>query len=448
MSNTTAPSGGEHVSTNQARIAELARRHAGKGLDNIHPFMDLDWLQEAYQRTRKDGAPGIDGVTWEAYGGNLDANLRSLLHRAKSGSYQAPPVRRVHIPKGTGGETRPIGIPTLEDRVLQRAVLMLLEPILEQEFLSCSYGFRPGRSAHQALERIWQGTSNDGMTWIVDVDISKFFDTLVHERLREMVHQRVRDGVVMRLIGKWLNAGVMEAGHRQAVEKGTPQGGVISPLLANLYLHDVLDVWMKQIVPPYLRGKVFLVRYADDLVIGCELRQDAEMLMRVLPKRLGKYGLTMHPEKTRLVAFGPPVSRDGKDRDGNSPESFAFLGFTHYWGLSSGGRWVVKRKTASNRLTRAITGISAWCRSNRHRPLREQHKDLCAKVNGHYAYYGITGNSRCIANFVHEVKRRWRFWLDRRGGKVRLTWDRFVKILNYLPLPPPRIVHSVYAAKP
>jgi len=448
MSNTTVPCDGERVSTNQARIAELARRHAGKGLDNIHPFLDMDWLREAYQRTRKNGAPGVDGVTWAAYGDNLEANLRTLLQKAKSGSYQAPPVRRVHIPKGTEGETRPIGIPTLEDRVLQRAVLMLLEPIVEQEFLDTSYAFRPGRSAHQALQRIWRGTMEEGMTWIVDVDIQKFFDTLDHGCLREMVNQRVRDGVVNRLIGKWLKAGVMENGHWHEAEQGTPQGGVISPLLANLYLHDVLDVWLKQVVPPYLKGKIFLVRFADDLAIGCELRQDAEMLMRVLPKRLGKYGLTMHPEKTRLVAFGPPVTRDGKDRDGNPPGTFTFLSFTHYWGLSSGGRWTVKRKTASKRLTRAISVISEWCRDNRHRPIREQHKDLCAKVNGHYAYFGITGNGRCIANFAHEVRRRWRYWLDRRGGKVRLSWQRFMKILSWLPLPSPRIVHSYSAAKP
>jgi RNA-directed DNA polymerase len=444
----TAQSGRDNVSTTQDRIAALARRHAGTGLDNIHPFMDLEWLREAYQRTRKDGAPGIDGVTWEDYGKHLESNLRSLLDRAKSGSYRAPPVKRVYIPKGTGGETRPIGIPTLEDRVLQRAVLMLLEPIVEREFLDCSYAFRPGRSAHQALQRIWRGTSVEGMTWVVDVDIRKFFDSLDHECLRVMVHQRVRDGVVKRLIGKWLQAGVMEAGDWHAAEEGTPQGGVISPLLANLYLHDVLDLWLKHVVPPYLRGKVFLARFADDLVIGCEQREDAEMLMRVLPKRLGKYGLTMHPEKTRLVDFRPPVTRDGKNREGDPPGSFDFLGFTHYWGLSTGGRWVVKCKTMSKRLTRAVTAISAWCRKVRHRPIREQHKDLCRKVSGHYAYYGITGNSKCITNFVHEVRRRWRYWLDRRGGKRRLTWVRFLeKILANLPLPPPRIVHS-YVAKP
>jgi RNA-directed DNA polymerase len=263
MGNTTAPRGGESVSTGHVRIAELARQHAQTGLDNIHPFMDLAWLTEAYHRTRKDGAPGIDGVTWDDYGANLTSNLAALLSRAKSGTYRAPPVKRVHITKGNG-ETRPIGIPTLEDRVLQRAVVMLLEPIVEQEFLDCSYGFRPGRSAHQAVARIWKGIMDEGTTWVVDVDIRKFFDTLDHSHLRGMVRKRVRDGVVTRLIDKWLSAGVMEQGNWHDVELGTPQGGVISPMLANIYLHDVLDTWMAEVVPPYLKGRVFLVRYADD----------------------------------------------------------------------------------------------------------------------------------------------------------------------------------------
>ena len=270
----------------------------------------------------------------------------------------------------------------------------------------------------------------------------KFFDTINHGCLRDMLHRRVRDGVITRLLDKWLKAGVMEAGVWHEMDVGTPQGGVISPLLANLYLHDVLDVWLKDVVPPYLKGTVFLARFADDLVIGCEVREDADMLMRVLPKRLGKYGLTMHPEKTRLVDFRPPVTRDGKNRDGNPPGSFDFLGFTHYWRLDRDGRWTVWRKTMSSRMTRALVAISAWCRKNRHRPIREQHKDLVRKVNGHYAYYGLVGNYRRLSCFANEARRRWRFWLDRRGGKRRFTWACFNKILSVLPIPQPRIIHS------
>ena len=447
MGNTPAQSGDQTVSTKQARIAELAHRHRQTGLDNIHPFMDLAWLTEAYHRTRKDGAPGIDGVTWDDYGGNLAANLAALLSQVKSGTYRAPPVRRAHIPKGNG-ETRPIGIPTLEDRVLQRAVVMLLEPIAEQEFLDCSYGFRPGRSAHQAVARTWKGIMDEGTTWVVDVDIRKFFDTIDHGHLQASLNKRVRDGVVKRLIGKWLAAGVMENGVWHDSESGTPQGGVISPLLANLYLHDVLDTWMAEVVPPYVKGRVFLVRYADDLIIGCEKREDADMLLRVLPKRLGKYGLALHPEKTRLVRFRRPVSRNGKDRDGESPETFDFLGFTHYWGRSRKGSWVVMRKTAKGRLARAITRIGEWCQSNNRKPIREQHKTLCAKLRGHYAYYGITGNFRSLLLFAREAAGRWRFWLNRRGNDVTFTFEKLDNLLKWLPLTRPTVVHSKYAAKP
>ncbi len=447
MGNTPAQCGGSAVSTGQARIAELAHQLSQTGVDNIHPFMDLAWLTEAYHRTRKDGAPGVDGVIWREYGDNLGSNLASLLTRAKSGTYRAPPVKRAYIPKGNG-ETRPIGIPTLEDRVLQRAVVMLLEPIVEREFLDCSYGFRPGRSAHQAVARIWKGVMDEGTTWVVDVDIRKFFDTIDHGHLRAMVRKRVRDGVVTRLIDKWLSAGVMEDGAWRDVEAGTPQGGVISPMLANLYLHDVLDTWMAEVVPPYLKGRVFLVRYADDLLIGCERQEDAVMLLSVLAKRLGKYGLSLHPDKTRLVRFGRPTGRHGNDRDGKPPETFDFLGFCHYWGRSKKGSWVVMRKTAKGRLARAITRIGEWCQANRQLPTREQHKGLCAKVRGHNAYYGITGNYRSLSLFVREVARRWRFWLNRRGNDVQFTFVKLDNLLKWLPLPRPRVVHSVYQAKP
>ena len=447
MGNTPVQRDGSNVSTKQARIAELAQRHAGAGLDNTHPAMDLEWLFEAFHRTRKDGAPGIDGVAWADYEGNLESNLASLLSRAKSGTYRAPPVRRAYIPKGDG-ELRPIGIPTLEDRVLQRAVVMLLEPIVEKQFLDCSFAYRPGRSAHQALDRIWQATMEEGTCWVVDMDVRKFFDTLDHGHLREMVRKRVRDGVVTRLIDKWLAAGVMEDGEWHGVEQGTPQGGVISPLLANLFLHDVLDVWMAETVPPYLKGRVHTVRYADDAVIICGRKEDAEMMMRVLPKRFGRFGLTLHPEKNRLVRFERPTRRVGRDRDGQLPMTFNFLSFTHYWGRSRKGKWVVFRKTAKGRLARAITRIGEWCRDNRSLTIKEQHQKLCAKIQGHCAYYGITGNYRSLELFVNEVARQWRTWLDRRGNDVRFTWGKFNALMEWLPLPRPRVVHSARVAKP
>jgi group II intron reverse transcriptase/maturase len=309
------------------------------GFTSLNHHLDLHWLYEAYQQTRLDGAAGVDGQEGAAYSANLGDNLRSLLERAKSGTYQAPPVRRVYIPKETGGDTRPIGIPTFEDKVLQRAVVMMLEPIYEQDFWPCSYGFRPGRSAHQALEALWQQTMRMDGGWIVEVDIRQFFDTLDRAHLRDLLKCRARDGVVLQLIGKWLNAGVWEDGTRTYPDQGTPQGGVISPLLANIYLHYVLDEWFEQEVRPRLQGRVFLIRYADDFVIGCACEADARRLLDVLPKRFGKYGLTLHPDKTRLVPFGRPCRPSARSSSGppTRPGTFDFLGFTHYWGRGREG---------------------------------------------------------------------------------------------------------------
>src|SRR5262249_55323150 len=336
------------VSTKQQRLAKLAKQAPQLGFTSLNHHLDLTWLAEAYQRTRKDGAPGVDGQTADGHGLSLLDNLTSLLARAKSGAYFAPPVRRVHIPKGTGPETRPLGIPTLEDKVLQRAVVMALEPIYEQDFRDCSYGFRPGRSAHQALAALWQQTMDLGGCWLLEVDIRKFFDTLDHAQLRSLLRQRVRDGVLLRLIDKWLQAGVLEGRELTYPEAGTPQGGVISPLLANVYLHYVLDEWFEEVVKPRLKGRAFLVRYADDFVMGFACEEDAHRVLGVLPKRFGKYGLTIHPEKTRLVPFRRPSSRPpAAGSEGVPPAgSFDFLGFTHFWSGSQKGSWVVKRKTA------------------------------------------------------------------------------------------------------
>ncbi len=434
----------ETVSTRQQRIAELARQSPQMGFTSLNQHLDLAWLQEAYRRTRKDGAVGVDGQTAAQYEEHLEDNLRSLLERVKSGTYRAPPVRRVYIPKGTGGDSRPIGIPTLEDKVLQRAVVMLLEPIYEQCFYDGSYGFRPGRSAHQALDNLWQQTMQSGGGWILEVDIRKFFDTLDHAHLRELLRHRVRDGVVLRLIGKWLNAGVMEDGAISYPDSGSPQGGVISPLLANVYLHYVLDEWFARDVQPRLGGRAFLVRYADDFVIGFTREDDARRVMEVLPKRFGKYGLTLHPDKTRLVPFRrPPHAVPPGQPPADPPGTFDLLGFTHYWARSQKGHWVVKRKTAGSRLTRAIRKIAPWCRLNRHRPITEQHQTLNQKLRGHYAYYGITGNSIALARFRDIVQRLWCKWLGRRRSGNRLPWDRFLRLKRRYPLLPAVAVHSV-----
>jgi RNA-directed DNA polymerase len=435
------------VSTLQQRIAERAKRSPEVGFTSLAHLMDSVCMHIAFARTRKDGAVGVDGQTAADYeGDNLSAKLADLLDRAKAGTYQAPPVRRVHIPKGTGPETRPIGIPTFEDKVLQRAVVMVLETVYEQDFLDCSYGFRPGRSAHQALQALWQQTMDMGGGWIVEVDIRKFFDTLDHAHLRELLKRRVRDGVLLRLIGKWLNAGVLEDGSLTFPEAGTPQGGVISPLLANVYLHYVLDVWFEQEVKPRLKGRAFLIRYADDFVMGFACESDARRVLEVLPKRFGKYGLTLHPDKTRLVPFQrPPHGQPGTCGSGKAATgTFDLLGFTHYWGRSRRGFWVVKRKTAQSRLSRALKMIARWCRLNRHQPLEEQHRTLVQKLLGHYAYYGITGNARALQWFREGVVRIWRKWLVRRRRRGFLSWDWFARLLQRFPLPLAAVVHSVY----
>ena len=443
------PSAGS-VSTKQQRIAELARKAPELAFTTLAHHVDAEWLREAYRRVRKDGAAGVDGQTAAGYERDLAGNLESLLNRFKSGSYHAPPVRRVHIPKGDG-RTRPIGIPTLEDKILQRAVVMLLEPIYEQDFLDCSYGFRPGRSAHMALEALWKALMDLGGGWVLEVDIRSFFDSVVHGHLRSILEQRVRDGVVRRAIDKWLKAGVMENGAVTHPDLGTPQGGVISPLLANVYLHEVLDEWFAEEVRPRLRGNAMLIRYADDFVIAFALEDDARRVQDVLVKRFAKYGLTLHPEKTRLLDFRRPTRReDSDDNDGGPrPRSFDLLGFTHFWGLSRRGKWVVRRKTASNRLSRSVKRIAEWCRAHRHDAVRDQHVRLAQKVHGHYAYFGVTGNARALGYFLHAVERVWHKWLDRRSH-AGMTWDRFKRLLQRLPLPPVRVVHSIYlrAANP
>lgn len=432
------------VLTKQQRIAELAKRSPQMGFTSLAYLMDIDWLHAAFHRTRKDGAPGVDGQTWTEYAKNLETNLQSLLDRAKSGTYWAPPVRRVHIPKaGSSTETRPIGVPTLEDKVLQRAVVMLLEPIYEQDFDAGSYGFRPGRSAHDALEELWKRTMDSGGGWILEVDIRKFFDTLDHAHLREFLQFRMRDGVLKRLIGKWLKAGVMEAGSVSYPDTGSPQGGVISPLLANVFLHYVLDVWFRQEVQPRLRGRAHLIRYADDFVILFRHESDARRVLEVLSKRFGKYGLALHPDKTRLIPFRRPQYAAGdKATRGDRPGTFDLLGFTHYWGRTRRGGWAVMRQTSSKRLSRAVRSIAQWCRANRHRPISEQHAKLSQKVRGHYAYYGITGNMRMLSWFLVAVHRAWRKWLNRRNRQREMIWDRFNRLLQHYRLPPARIVHS------
>jgi group II intron reverse transcriptase/maturase len=426
-----------NLCTKRQWIAELARRKPKQALFSLHHVIDLEWMREAYELTRKDGATGIDGVTADAYEANLEANLLDLLERIKSGRYWAPPVRRTYIPKADGSQ-RPLGIPTFEDKVAQRAIVMVLEAVYEQDFLSCSYGFRPGRSCHDALRTLFSVITWHRQYWVVEVDIRKYFDSIPHSQLRTFLDQRVTDGVIRRMIDKWLKAGVLEQGDLRRATTGTPQGGVISPMLSNIFLHHVLDEWFETEVRPRLAGDCTLVRYADDFVMTFKQHRDARRVLEVLGERLGRFGLTLHPDKTRFIDFRP--QRDQVHPDCKAPP-FDFLGFTHTWGKSQKGKNVVRQTTAKSRLARALRAVNEWCRGNRHQLVRRQHDRLCLKLKGHYGYYGITGNVHQLERYSTGVTRLWRKWLERRTRGKRLPWARFRALLERYPLPHPYIVH-------
>lgn len=428
------------VSTKLQQIAKQAREHPERSFTTLAHHIDLDLLKEAFHRTNRGRAPGIDGVTEKDYEKDLESNLRDLLERFKSGRYRAPDVRRSYIPKGDG-KRRALGIPTFEDRVLQKAVAMVVEAVAEQDFLSCSYGYRPGRSQHGAIQTIWDATMRMGGGWIVEADISDCFGSFDHEWMRKSL--RIGDGVLLRTISKWMKAGVVEEGFRTSSQKGTPQGGVISPLLANIFLHHVLDSWFYRYARPQLRGRVELVRYADDFVLLCEFREDAERLYKGIHPRFEKYGLTLHPEKTKLVPFKRPPHGGP-----NESESWDFLGFTHYWSKSRKGNWVVFRKTASSRLRRALSAVAEWCRKNRHRPVKWQFAVLSKKIKGHCGYYGITGNSVALNQFRSAVRNIWRKWLRRRsGGAARKNWAWWDAFFKRYRLPPAYAVRSVLRSR-
>jgi len=433
-----------NVLTKQNRIAEIAKKY--QVLVSLHHHMDMDWMQEAYKRIKPDTSPGADGQTLAMYEENLEQNLKVLLDRAKSGRYIAPPVKRVYIPKGIGKEQRPIGIPTVEDRILQRAVLQVLEPVFETDFFDFSYGFRPGKSQHDAVDYLWKQIYQQNIRWVIDIDIRKFFDMMSHQHLRAFLRQRVQDGVITRLIGKWLKAGVLEGGSISYNDEGSPQGGVISPLLSNIYLNEVLDKWFAKEIIPLLKGRAIIVRFADDGVLGFENKEDAERVFKVLPKRFAKYGLQLHPDKTKLISFSKPPN--GNDNGTGKRSTFNFLGFTFYWGKSRKGKWAVMRKTAKDRLQRSISRINVWCKLNRHESMTIQCKKLNSKLRGHYNYYGITGNFSCLKTYYLQVSRLWKKWLSRRSSR-KITWDRYNELTRSpFALVTPIIYHSVYAAKP
>ena len=422
----------------------MARTKPGTALCSLHHVIDLDWMMEAYRLTRKDGAPGIDGVTAADYEVSLEANLLDLMDRIKSGRYRAPPVRRAYIPKADGSR-RKLGIPTFEDKVAQRAVTMVLEAVYEQDFLPCSYGFRPGRSAHQALRSLQNVLWAKRLYWVVDIDISKYFDSILHSDLRAFLDRRVTDGVIRRMIDKWLKAGAVEDGLLRRTTEGSPQGGVISPCISNVFLHHVLDEWFEHEVRSRLQGDCTLVRFADDAVMAFDNIVDAQRVLAVLGKRLARFGLTLHPDKTRIVDFRPQRS-EGSRHPATDGTTFDFLGLTHVWGRSRNGKNMVRQVTAKSRFARAVAAVSDWCRKHRHWSLRDQQRHLSAMMRGHFAYYGVGGNTRRLRWFANQVGRIWRKWLSRRDRQGWVRWTHFNEILRRHPLPAVKIFHGYAAA--
>ncbi len=429
-----------HLITPQLRqITAQAKANPDRVFTSLVHHMDFDLLREAYYRLRREGAPGLSGIDARDYAQDLEANLNGLHERLRTRTYQAAAVKRVWIDKDDG-KKRPIGITEIEDKIVQKAVSMLMGAVYEQDFLPCSYGFREGRNAHDALAQLREQCMTHGIRWIYDADITGFFDNIDRGWLRSFIQRRINDGGIMRLIGKWLHAGVMDGAALSYTDKGTPQGGVISPLLANIYLHHVLDTWFETEVKPRMRGHCFLVRFADDFVIGFQREDDARRVLQVLAKRFARFGLDLHPEKSRLIEFGRPARAQ---RSGQGANTFDFVGFTHYWARSRRGYWVIKRKTKRKTVTKHIQGIRAWCRRNRHRALEEQHRIISAKLRGHYQYFGVRGNLQALAAVREQVLRAWQYWLHRRSSKHAMPWSKFQALLARLPLPRPRIIHAV-----
>ncbi|MCP4753755.1 MAG: group II intron reverse transcriptase/maturase, partial [Proteobacteria bacterium] len=383
-------------------------------------------------------AAGIDGVTAKEYAADLEVNLNDLYRRYREASYKAPPVKRVWIEKEDKSQ-RPIGIPAFEDKILQRAVAMLLNAIYENDFFDFSYGFREKRGAHDAIKSIREACYRERVEAIIDADVGKFFDAMPHDWIREILRRRVNDGRIIRFIGKWLNAGVVEKDNIHYPSCGSPQGGVISPLIANIFLHNVLDEWYVTQVGPRLKGRSFPIGFADDFVIGCENESDGRRLMDVLPKRFEKHGLRTHPDKSKMVRFKWVGRSEGKSGNG----TFDFLGFTHYWSKSRNGNWVVKRMTARKRHRRALRNIILYCRNNKHEPVAEQYKDLCSKLRGLYNYYGIRGNYGLLLSVYMHAGESWRRWLGRRSRNGFISWEKFSAFLEVWKLPRLRITQMV-----
>jgi RNA-directed DNA polymerase len=420
-------------------IGKRAKEKPEEQFTNLLSHIKLPLLREAYQRLYKRAAAGVDGVTWSEYGERLEERLVDLQDRVHRGSYHPQPVRRVHIAK-SDGRMRPLGIPALEDKVVQQAARMVLEPIYEAMFVGFSYGFRPKRSQHDALDALAEAIARK-VNWVLDADIRSFFDTIDHGWMQKFLEHRLGDTRMVRLLMKWMRAGVLEGDELREVKEGTPQGGVISPLLANIYLHYAIDLWVCQWRKRHARGEVYVVRYADDLVMGFQHEQDARAMHAALGERLATFGLELHPDKTRVLEFGR-FAREGRARRGlGKPETFDFLGFTHIAGISRQGRFLLHRRTSRKKRRAKLAAIKEECRRRRHWAVREQHAWLSSVLTGHYRYYAVPTNTRALRQFAEAVGYTWHRSLQRRSQRARWTGAHWASFEKRFPLPPPRILH-------
>lgn len=433
------------VSSALERVRQVARRGQEEQFTALlHHVYAVDMLREAYYALERDAAPGVDGQTWQGYGEGLEENLQDLSERLKRGAYRASPVRRVNIPKADGS-TRPLGVPVVEDKIVQRALVMVLEAIYEEDFLGFSYGFRPGRSAHDALEALDRALMTKKVNWVLDADIRGYYEAIDHEWLVKFVEHRVGDRRVVRLIQKWLKAGVLENGEWTRREEGVPQGGSVSPVLANLYLHYVFDLWVQEWRKRRARGEVIVVRYADDFIVGFESRSDAERFLGELRERLARFNLELHPKKTRLIEFGRFAEQNRRERGLPKPETFNFLGLTHICGRGKNGRFTVLRRTMRERMQAKLGEVKAELRVRLHEPVEEVGKWLGSVVSGHQRYYGVTGNYRALSRFRYYVGRLWWRALCRRSQKAHVRWERMARLVTRW-LPPSHTYHS-YASR-
>lgn len=427
--------------THVERIGQRAKETRREQFTNLLTALKVPLLKEAYLRLRRSAATGVDGVTWDEYGERLDERLRDLQERIHRGSYHPQPVRRVHIPKGDG-RTRPLGIPALEDKIIQQAVRRVLEPIYEREFLGFSYGFRPGRSPHDALNAFAVAIDGRKVSWVLDADIQSFFDTIDHGWLRKFIKHRIADKRLVRLLMKLLRAGVLENGELRETQEGAPQGGNLSPLLSNVFLHYALDLWVQQWRKRHARGEVYIVRYADDFVMGFQYEQDVYAMRAALAERLAKFGLELHPEKTRVLRFGRFARQDCK-RDGRTrPETFDFLGFTHIASVDRARGWFqLKRRTSRKKRHAKQALLREEMRRRRHEPVRLQHAWLSSVLVGHYRYYGVPTNYAAMASFHAHVRYSWHQQLQRRSQRARWRGDQHDRFAKHWPLPKPTIHH-------